>query len=379
MDTNFERAAEHRRKMEERLAELPSVVGEPVRMDSPQPPPPPPPRTGFTFLNSCLAAGCATLLAPFAIMFGIAVFLYFASSSGIGNVNTALDSYSAANLREREVRSGSSGAGTIVLVTIHGVIAGDGSALEGDGAMAYVCDQLRAAARDKDVKAVVLQIDSPGGGLSASDTIHNEVLKIREAGKKVVAWGGGLMASGGYYVAAAAESIMASPTATVGSIGVILQHYQVEGLLDKLGVKVDPITAGEKKDIGSPFREMTPAERAFLQKYIDQAHERFIRIVAEGRNLPDARVRALADGAIFSADEALANKLVDKIGYIGDAVAQAEQLVGAENMRVVSYRRILSLGELLRNAGRGAGEAMMETATQTPTPRAMAVWNGGER
>lgn len=380
MDTSFERTAEHRRKMEERIADLPSVVGEPVYSNPDQPPPPPPPSrpgTGSTFFSSCLVAGCATLLAPFAIMFGLAVLVYFVSSSGLGDVGSAFDS--SATVLEKELRPGTTGAGTIALVTIHGVIAGDGSSLESDGPLAYVCEQLRAAARDKNVKAVVLQIDSPGGGLSASDIIHNQVLKLRAAGKKVVAWGGGLMASGGYYVAVAAESVVASPTATVGSIGVVMQHFQVAGLLDKLGVKVDPITAGDKKDMGSMFREMTPAERDYLQRYIDQSHERFIRIVSEGRNLPDAQVRALADGGIFTADEALEKKLVDEVGYMDDALARAEHLACGKGMRVVTYKRILSLGDLLGNAGRGAGQAMMEAATEAPAPRAMAVWDGGER
>ncbi len=186
------------------------------------------------------------------------------------------------------------------------------------------------------------------------------------------------MASGGYYVAAGADGIMATPTATVGSIGVILQHFQAEELMEKLGVRVNPVTSGAHKDLASPFREMTPEERKILQDYVDIAHSRFVEIVAKGRNMPEAEVRALADGRIMSAGEALESGLIDSVGYIEDAVALVESELGESGMRIIGYRRIFSFSDVFSEAGaRAAGAAVKALRGADASPRAMAI-HGGE-
>lgn len=345
--------------------------------------PPPPCRTpglGMRFLQSCLAAGCATIVVPFALIFGFFGFLYFLASDSIIEASKSVDSiYSSggmSNIREKVLRPGADGTGTIVLVTIHGAITGDGSPLEGEGMLAQVAEELRNAAENDKVKAVLLQIDSPGGGLTASDQIHHEIRKLREAGKTVIAWAGGTMASGGYYIAVACEGIMASPTCTVGSIGVLLQHFQVEGLMQMLGIKVDPIASGERKTMGSPFRDMSPEERKILQNFVNTSHRRFVGIVAAGRNLPLEEVTKLADGGIFVPEDALAHGLIDKIGYIEDAVTWVEEITGEADMRLITYRRLLSFGDLLRETGRGVTGALIETSGAEATPKTMAIWNG---
>lgn len=354
----------------------------------PPPPPPPPPQSGtgwgFNAMTSCLVAGCVTVLVPVLLVFGFMLLMYVLLSSGLEDATTGsfasfVQTAGHQNLRERVIREGKSGAGTIAIVAIHGAIDGSGSALDSDGSLSFVSRQLRAAREDKNVKAVILQIDSPGGGLTPSDQIYNEVQRLRREGKPVLAWAGGMMMSGGYYIAVAADKIMANPTSTVGSIGVLLQHFQVDGMLGKLGVKVSPITSGEHKDIASPFREMTAEERRMLQEYVDESHRRFVGIVAKGRDLPEERVKALADGGIFTADMAKERGLVDSIGYIEDAVAWSEKAANEENMRIIGYRRLLAFGDIFAEAGRGAAATLLEAAgRETPAPRATAVYGGGK-
>ncbi len=345
------------------------VEGEPVYQQVPryrQPPPPgPEPRRGGvgpTLFQSCLVAGCVSVVVPFALILGFFIFLAVL----VGNVGDggALEMYSGRtlNLQEKVLRKGKDGAGTIAVVTIHGAIGGNGSTLEGDGRMAWIAEQFRAVAASDDVKAVVLQVDSPGGGLTACDQLYHEVLKLKDDNKKVISWAGNSMASGGYYIAAASDGIMASPTATIGSIGVIMQHFQAEELLERIGVKVNPLTSGEHKDMGSPFREMTPEERAILLQYIEKAHARFVGIVAKGRNMEPDKAAGLADGRIYTADECVANGLADRVGYIEDALDWAQQLAGGKDMRVICYKRLFSLDDVFRNAGEGAARAAADIA-----------------
>lgn len=351
------------------------------RGERPVPPPPPPgPGVGNTFLQSCLVAGCVTIFVPVLLVGGFFVLMFFMASSSLedaskSSLGSIYSTGGGSNLRERVIRQGSGGP-TVAIVTIQGAIDGGGSPLEGEGMLSYVSQQLEAAGEDDNVKAVILQIDSPGGGLTASDQLYHEVLRLREKGKPVLAWAGSMMASGGYYIAVAADEIMATPTSTVGSIGVIMQHFQVRDLMEKIGIKVDPITSGEHKDLASPFREMTPEERSLLQDYINTAHSRFVEVVAKGRNMSENQVRALADGGIFPAEKARERGLVDSIGYIEDAVAWAEGKTGRKNMRVVSYRRMVSFGDFFREAGRGAAGAVIDSAAADSAPRAMAVWDG---
>ncbi|MCL2000872.1 MAG: signal peptide peptidase SppA [Planctomycetes bacterium] len=344
---------------------------------------PSPSGAGRTFFKTFLVAGCATILAPILLVFGFFGFLFFLASSLIstkmeeaGSVIEALydAGSSSADIRERVLRPGTPGAGTITIVTIQGELDGGGSTLNGSGALEYVAQQLRAAAESSDTKAVVLQVDSPGGGLGVSDQLHHSVKALRRSGKPVVAWAGGIMASGGYYIAVAAGGIIASPTATIGSIGVMIQHFNAEELMRRLGIRADPVLSGSRKDIGSPFREMTGEERTLLQDYIDVSHRRFVEIVAEGRKLGSEQVMTLADGSIFTAEAALANGLVDRIGYIEDALAWAEDLAGSKDMRVVAYSRFPTLRGLLWEAGRGAAEAILGQAGAESG--AKALWDG---
>ncbi len=346
-----------------------------------QAPPPPPnyhaparPSTGGTFLQSCLVAGCATILAPLFLLIAFAVFLGFSFSSFD---SSTFESTSSPLFQEITLREGVAGKGKIAVINLRGQIDGQGSDLEGDGTIGLICEQLKVAEKDESVKAILLQVDSPGGGLTPSDIIYNKILNVRAEGKVVVAWAGGLMASGGYYISAASDAIVAGPTATIGSLGVILQRFQVNEFMDKLGLKVDPIMAGESKDIGSPFRDMTLEERQLLQRNVDHAHDRFIGIVAKGRGMSREAVVALADGKLFTADESVENGLVDDIGYIDDAIAMTEELVGSSDMRVVGYNKVFSFADVFGGSSRSFQTLINAITKQTDTtPKMVSEWTG---
>ena len=187
--------------------------------------------------------------------------------------------------------------------------------------------QLNDLRKDDRVKAVVLRIDSPGGVVGPSQEIHAEIKKLAKK-KKVVVSMGSVAASGGYYIAAAANYIFANPGTITGSIGVLMRFSNMEGLMGKIGMKAFTLKTGKFKDVGSPAHPMSEPERAMLQAVIDNAHSQFVKAVAEGRKLPEAEVRTIADGRIFTGEQALALKLVDRIGTLQDAIEEAGRLGG---------------------------------------------------
>ena len=212
-----------------------------------------------------------------------------------------------------------------------------------------VIEQLKKFAKDDSIKAIVLRINSPGGGVGPSQEIYSEVRKLK--GKKVVvASMGALAASGGYYIACAADRIYANPGTITGSIGVIMQFVNVKELIEKIGIKGFVVKSGGFKDTGSPVREMKPEERELLQGVIDNVHSQFVAAVAEGRRLDPEAVRRLADGRIFSGEQAMALGLVDVIGNQEDAVAGAGKLakIEGEPRVVVPPKKKISILDLLR-------------------------------
>jgi protease-4 len=241
-------------------------------------------------------------------------------------------------LAERYV-AGEIAAAKIAVVEVEGMIL--------DANVNHVIRQLRQARDDDTVKAVILRVDSPGGSVSGSDRIWREVEVLKRAGKPVVASLGGMAASGGYYVAAPADHILAEPTTLTGSIGVILELPNLKGLLDKVGVEFETITTGPWKDSGSLFRPMTAEERTRWRELIEDSYQRFIRIVARGRRLSLSEVTTLANGQVYTADEAVKRKLVNELGYLDDAILVAQRLAKLESARVVRYARPLNWSEAL--------------------------------
>lgn len=201
-----------------------------------------------------------------------------------------------------------------------------------------VVKQLKAFRKDESVKAIVLRIDSPGGGVAPSQEIYNEIAKTVLV-KKVVASMGSVAASGGYYIAAASDHIMANPGTITGSIGVIMEFANIEDIVKKIGFAIEVIKSGPYKDIGSPLRKMVPAERALLQEFINNVHHQFIDAVARGRKIPIEKINSIADGRIFSGEQAKNLELVDSLGGLEDAIAMAGKLGGIKGEPLVVYAK----------------------------------------
>jgi len=192
-----------------------------------------------------------------------------------------------------------------------------------------IVEEINGHADDSSVKAIIIRVDSPGGGGVVSQEIYNAVMNAKKKGKKkVVVSLGSVAASGGYYIAAAGDRIVANPGTLTGSIGVKMEFANLEKLLEKIGVKGMVVKAGEYKDIGSPYREMSEPEKKLLQAVIDDVHSQFIEAVAKGRGLPEADVKAIADGRVFTGRQALQLKLVDQLGDLEDSILVAGELAG---------------------------------------------------
>ena len=290
----------------------------------------------------------------------------------------ALEGDNALRRSFSEILLEGSGADKIVLIPIRGLItfADAESIFRRESKADLILSKLRAAREDPAVKAVILAIDSPGGGITASDVIYHRVKELRESGKKVVALLGDLAASGGYYVACPADRIVASPTTVTGSIGVIIQTFNVEGLMAKLGLKDVTIKAGKEKDLLSPFRPLTPEERKNVQAVVDELFIRFKNVVAENRHLKPAEVEKIAGGKIYTASRARELGLVDELGYRGDAVKLSRELAGLKEARVIEYRRSLSLLDIFQGSwSRRAAPLGLARIFQPRSPRLMYLWD----
>ena len=240
--------------------------------------------------------------------------------------------------------------------------------------------QLKTARQDKRVKGLIIRVNSPGGAISASDQIYNEILKYRhQTDKPVVAFMQGVAASGGYYTSVACDKIVAEPTTITGSVGVIMGYLVLQELLEeKLGIQPIIIKSGEKKDWPSSFRQPTEEELQYLEdKVLTPAYERFIQIVADGREaLTLDDVKRLGDGSIYGAQEALDEKLIDKIGYLDEAIEQVKSLAGIEEARVVEYRKPFSLAGLLSSRSRNILKIDRATLYELSTPQVLYLWRG---
>ncbi len=209
------------------------------------------------------------------------------------------------------------GGERVGIIEINGVIS------ESDG----ILENLKRFREDKSIRAIVLRINSPGGGVAPSQEIYREVAKTVQT-KKVVASMGSVAASGGYYVAAGADKILASPGTVTGSIGVMMGYMNFQELLNKIGLTPVVIKSGKYKDIGSPIRNMSGDEKKILQEFADQVHQQFVSAIITGRKLERHVVESIADGRIMTGETAKTLGLVDQLGNLEDAVAVAGQLAG---------------------------------------------------
>ena len=229
----------------------------------------------------------------------------------------------------------------VAIIDVEGMILNarsSGLLGSGENPVSLFRERLDAAADDKHVKAVVLRINSPGGGVTASDIMYRDLCKFREeTHKPVVACMMDVAASGGYYLAMGCDRVYAHPTTVTGSIGVIMSLYNASGLFEKIGLASNPIKSGPNKDLGNPGRPMTEEERAILQGMVNSFYDQFVQVVVRGRGLPEERVRALADGRVYTGLEAHKLGLVDEVGYLEDAIRCAMDLACIADAAVVAY------------------------------------------
>jgi protease-4 len=252
----------------------------------------------------------------------------------------------------------------IAVITMRGLIS---SSLPGNVTDSMV-DDMRAALQqardDSRVKAIVLQIDSPGGEVTASDEIYNAVLKVR-AKKPVVVYMESLAASGGYYVSCGGKFLMANETTITGSIGVIIQTLNYEQLFNKIGLASVVFKSGKFKDMLNGARPVTPEERELVQSFIMKTYDKFLGIVAKERNLPADLLRnSIADGRILSGKDALEYKLIDGVGQLDDAFKKARELGNAPDAKVVKYGPPFSLSRFLRVFGEADSKIELQLPKQ---------------
>jgi protease-4 len=218
-------------------------------------------------------------------------------------------------------------------------------------------DQLKKYDKDNSIKAIVLRVNSPGGGVVPSQEIYEEVKKIKKKGeKKILVSMGSVAASGGYYISCPADKIVANPGSITGGIGAVMELANIEGLLDKIGVKSVVIKSGRHKDIGSILRAMSDEEKEILQKVLDDVHNQFVEAVAKGRGQEIEEISGIADGRIFTGKQAKDLGLVDEIGNLEDTIKIAAKMSGIKGEpRVVTEERKPTFLELLSGKFLGLG------------------------
>lgn len=256
----------------------------------------------------------------------------------------ALSLVLALAVKPGNMRTAGTGAGgqQVGIIYIEGPIysgRSTGGPFGAPGSAEGITARLRQAAKDPQLKAVVLRLNSPGGTAAAAQEISAEVQRLKETGKKVVASMGDTAASGAYWIAAGTDRIVANPGTMTGSIGVIMELVNTEGLYDKLGLDTETFKSGPYKDMGSPSRPVTPGERDIFQSMIDDIYSQFVEVVAQGRKMEVEAVRSLADGRVFTGRQAKELGLVDRLGGLHDAVLLAGELAG-----IPGEPRVVELG-----------------------------------
>jgi len=321
--------------------------------------------TKVTYKRQKRHTGCLVTLLVFFLLLGGLVWLNMSGRGGVfgGVFETVAAEYGEDEFPEfEETWSCGSGSNKVVRIPVTGMIMleSDGSLFMPDGSANLALRAIRRATLDEDVLAIILEITSGGGGITASDIIYKALLDFKQsrADRQIVALCGDTAASGAYYIALAADHIIAHPTTITGSIGVLVQSVNVRELATKHGIKDVTIKSGENKDLLNPLTDFTVQQQTILQSVVDSMHDRFVGLVAKHRALSEEQVRPLADGRIFTATEALKLGLVDETGYWEDAVTRTAELLDVEHIIVYRYDDTFTFGSLFR-------------AMKTVSPRAL--------
>jgi protease-4 len=277
----------------------------------------------------------------------------------------------------------------IVIVDVDGLLfntRGDGLFGPHDNPVSLFVEKIDKAEKDAQVRAVVLRINSPGGGVTASDIMYRRLAQFKKERKvPVVAAIEDVGASGAYYIACGADTIMAAPTSVTGSIGVIVQTFSLSGTMAKLGIDTKAITSGPMKDMASPFKPLNADDQKVLQEMVTEFYGRFVDVVAAGRpKMKREDVKKLADGRIYTGAQAAADGLVDTVGDVKDAIAEAKQRAGIKAARVVMYDRPWGYkANVYSAAGLGGGTQINLLNLSMPglmtwlEPQFLYLWTGG--
>jgi protease-4 len=282
----------------------------------------------------------------FAVLFGFMFLAYSAVKTATGSVG--LDNETSIGAR-------------IGIIEAKGTIGDPGSGVDAD----KIVKLLKKYEKDDDIRAIVLRVDSPGGAVAPSQEIYDAVKRVK-ARKKVVVSMGNLAASGGYYISAPADKIYAEPGTLTGSIGVIFMHFNVRGLLDFAKVEETTLKTGKYKDTLSPFRPVQETDREEIQGISDDVYGQFVKAVADGRGIPESKVREIAEGRIYTGRRAKELKLVDELGGMDDAIAAAWSLAGQSGepkLQYPAHDREFSVRDLMKNMFQGAAEGVHGAVT----------------
>mgnify|MGYP002034037585 FL=1 len=238
------------------------------------------------------------------------------------------------------------GEDKILLIDISGVITGKSrSYITGikkePGMVERIKEQLNKAGKDKKIRAIILRVNTPGGTVTASDIIYHELLECKKKKDvKIIAAMMDLSTSGGYYISMSADKIIAHPTTITGSIGVLALKLNMKGLFEKIGIEDETVKSGGKKDITSPFRPFSEEEKKIFQEIIDSLFQNFVDVLKSRRKeLSTEEIQKIADGRIYTAQQALKLKMIDKIGYLEDAIELAKKEAGLKEAKVITYHR----------------------------------------
>jgi protease-4 len=268
----------------------------------------------------------------------------------------------------KEIHAYGSGSNKVVIVSVKGVIRfRDGVGPNGGGSAGQALQAIQAATRDDEVQALLVDIDSPGGGVTASDVLYNALRQFRLSrdDRRIVAICGDMAASGGYYTAIAADHIIVRPTTMLGSIGVFWPRVNIYAMGEKIGMQDATIRSDDNKDVNNPLRPPDPLRDVAIQKMVDTLHKRFATLVADRRRLPSIQLAEIADGSIFGADESVQLGLADQVGYWDDALDRCAEMLGVDRVIVYRYEAPFSLKSIFSTLGRATVQGAVSAAPQS--------------
>lgn len=320
------------------------------------------------------------------VVFVISVFVNFLSSFAFSKVDSTFsDMFASEEGMMEEVLEEGDPFNKIVVLNVNGTIQDTGSTSPFFDSAGYshrkFMEQLDYLRDDNDVKAVILRVNTPGGGVVESAEIHDKIVEIQQETKKPVYVSmGSMAASGGYYIAAPAKKIYASPETLTGSLGVIMQGVNYSGLAEKYGVEFVTIKSGPYKDIMSGSREMTEEEREILQEMINNSYEGFVKVISEGRGMTVDEVKRIADGRIYDGRQALELNLIDGFGHLEDVIENVKKDENLNDAQVIQYTENFGFNSLLRlGTQKVMGEdlemaSLMKLLSQPNSPRLMYLY-----